>query len=127
MTNAYFGGKRTKAATIIYRTGDPVSITRADGTATTNQYGKVTDGDRQFITEGDEHARRIYAQEGDKPSDELVQGGRLDRDRPNIAFKYDTEAQEGDRIEFPDGKTYVLDERMNRDAYVMFRSTLLTE
>lgn len=127
MTTSPFGGKRTHVAAIIYRIGKEVSITRPDQTATENQYGKVSDGDRTYSQVTTEHARRIYAQEGNEPQQQIVSGGRLSQETPRIAFKNDTQAQEGDRVTFPGGNTYELDEQVPKDTHIEYRATKLQE
>lgn len=127
MNGALFGAKRTEAAAIIYRVGSPVSVLRAEQTATENRYGKVNDTDRTFSEVGNEHARRLYESSGNEPQQQLVTGGRLSQESPRIAFKHDTIAEEGDRVRFPSGTEYVLDERVPRDTHVEYRSTMIQE
>lgn len=125
--NVLLGGSKTKVSAIIYRVGREVTVYTPDETATENQYGKVSDGDRSFSEKGTEHARRIYENQNDEASQQLVQGGRLNEDTPRIAFRHDTVAEEGDRVEFPDGTTYDLDRDMPKDTHMEFRSTMIQE
>lgn len=125
MTTSPFSGKRTHVAAIIYRTGNEVTIKRDDGTASENRYGKVSDNDRTFSTVDTEYARRLYNSRGNRDSQQIVEGGRLDEDTPRIAFKHDTAAQENDHVTFPSGQTYSLDKKSQRDTHTEFRATLL--
>lgn len=127
MTTSPFGGKRTHVAAILYRVGKEVDIARPDNVATENRYGKLSDQDRSYSDVDTEYARRMYNSGGQRDSQQLVQGGRLDQDTPRIAFMYDTVAQEGDRATFPSGQTYSLDKRIDRDTHVEFRATLIQE
>lgn len=127
MNGALFGAKRTEAAAVIYRVGSEVQILRADQQATENRYGKVSDTDRTFSQVATEHARRMYESRGDEPQQQLVTGGRLDQETPIVAFKHDTEAEEGDRVEFPDGTQYSLDRRVPKDTHVEYRTTMIQE
>ena len=126
MTGPLLGGNRTTIATIIYRTGNEAAILRPDGSATENRYGKTSDGDRTYSAQGTEKFRRIYPYERERGSQQQVSGGRLDDEDPQIIAHYDTIAQEGDRLRFPDGQEYNLDSRASRDTHVKFQTTLVT-
>lgn len=121
-----FSAKSRLGALMIHRSGEPVSLYRPDGTATKNKYGKVTDTDRDYEHVGDDTATRVYEGRDSEPGYGEVTGGRVDTDSPRIALPQSTIAEEGDRVEFPNGHRYELDERIPMHAYVLFRSTLIT-
>lgn len=120
------------------RTGETVTIYRADGTATENKYGKIEDGDRTFSKVTSEVGRLTYESMEERPTESRVQGGRVNTESPIILFRDDTQAREDDRVVFDgfgdgsfgsdvfgDARTYTLDERVPRDNYVAFKATLV--
>lgn len=111
---------------LLKRSGNVVSVYRADGTASETKYHKTSDTDKTYSKIGEELGFRSYANDNAEPGYGEVTGGRVDTDSPRIALMAETDAQEGDRIEFPDGKRYALDELIDRKAYSLFRSTLIT-
>lgn len=125
--NTLFSAKRTEVAAILHRIGSEATIRRYDENAAVNQYGKVSDTDRTFSDLTTEYARRVYNSNTDRDSQQLVQGGRLDEDTPRIALTYDTQAQEDDRVVFPDGQEYALDKKVPRDTHTEFRATLIQD
>lgn len=125
MANQLFGGKRTHVSDIIYSVGEPVDILQPDNTATENRYGKVSDTDRSFSKVDEEHARRIYETDNDEQSQQIVEGGRLDEDTPQIAMMHDTVADTGYHLRFPDGSEYELDREVPKDTHTQFRATLI--
>jgi len=126
MTGPLLGGNRTTVSAIIYRTGNEATIRRPDGNATENRYGKVTDTDVTYSAQATERFRRIYQTESEPGSEQFVAGGRVSDEEPGIAARYNTVAQEGDRLLFEDGNEYTLDSRVDRDTHVEFRTTLVT-
>lgn len=117
--------KERLARVMIYRTGHDVEIMRADGTATENKYGKVSDTDVSYTKVADETARRMYNRRDREPSEGGVDGGRINTDSPRIAMFKDTAAQEDDRLVFETGEEYVLDEAIERDTHTEFRVSLI--
>lgn len=123
------GGASRRFRVALSRIGEPVTIEESDEPAT-NDYGKVEDTDRSWseVEPGQKHvAHRIYQGDRDRPNEVQVFGGRVDVDAPLIAFAADTVATEGNRITFPDGQSYELDDQVPYRAYTAFRSTLLTD
>lgn len=123
------GGASRRFRVALHRIGEPVTIEESDDPAT-NDYGKVEDEDRTWseVEPNQKHvAHRIYQGPNDRPNEVQVFGGRVDTDAPLIAFAAGSAAEEGDRITFPDGQTYSLDDKVPYRAYTAFRTTLLTD
>lgn len=119
-------GKARLGHVVIARMGDEATISRADGTAPENQYGKIEDDDRTFSDVATEEVFRGYTSSADFPDEANAAGGRLNSDDPRLAFKKDTAAQEDDRVTFSDtGRTYVLKEEIPRPTHTLFRATLV--
>lgn len=126
--NMLFPGKQRLATVMLHRVGTDVEIKRADGTATENKYGKVSDTDVSWSTVANEVAYRLYKYKDDFPNESRALGGRVNTDNPFIAFPRDTDAQEDDRVVFADdNKEYVLDELHARQTHYEFQSTLVTD
>lgn len=91
-----------------------------------DRYGKVNDTDKVFLDIGQGTAYRIYPSMEERASEASTLGGRIDTESPRIAFPRDTIAEEDDRVGFPDGRKFVLDERVPMETHYEFRATLVT-
>lgn len=125
MSGELFDGKQRLGRVILNRVGKQVDVLRADGSATENKYGKIEDDERSYDVVGQETARRIYANESDRPGEADVTGGRLDSENPRILFGSGADVTDDDRVRFPDNKVYVLDEEAPLDTHTSYRVTLV--
>lgn len=126
MANLFNASSRL-ARLLIQRSGHEVSVYRPDGTAPTNDYGKVNDIEQTLEHVSEEIALRVYEGGDNEPGYGEVTGGRVDTDSPRIAMMKTTNALEGDHVLFDDQREYVLDEPYDRDTHVIFRATLVSE
>lgn len=126
MTDILFPGKARLAHLMFRRTGSPVEIHRADGNATENKYGKISDVDQTYSKVADEYAKRMYGSYGERSREGSVEGGRVSEENARVAMMRDTEAQVDDHVIFPDGSEYALDARVPRETHYEFKTTLVT-
>lgn len=127
MTDPLLASNRSNLKMRIYRRGAECDILRADGTATENRYGKVSDTDQTYSVETQEYFHRIYEEASMRESESQVQGGRINEDDARLASFYNTVAEEGDRVEFPDGTKFALDRRMDFDTHTEWQVTIIQE
>lgn len=126
MSGMLFPAKQRLATVMLHRVGQDVKIKRPTGSAGTNDYGKVEDGDRNYETIDHTVAYRMFRSGSEGPRESRVSGGRVDVDNPRIAAPRDTRIQEDDRVVFTDtGRTYHADEMIPRETHYEFRSTLV--
>lgn len=107
--------KRAKIA--IRHIGWEIAIKRKHNTAPVNDFGKRDNEDEIWETVGEEYAYRAYGSQNEEPNRRRTTGGRVRMDDPNVLLEVDTAAQEGDRLEFPDGETYEIDRIFERGAH----------
>lgn len=113
---------------MLKRVGVEGDITRPDGTATENRYGKIEDGDRTWADVATERVYPTYGGDNDLPSEARTTGGRINRESPTLAFATDTAAQEDDRVTMSDtGRTYVLIEKIPHELYTAYRANLVND
>lgn len=91
-----------------------------------NKYGRQSDTDVTYTKEAVAPAYRVYDSGNDRANEASVLGGNVDIDSPVIAFPLDISASEGWKLQFPDGKEYVLDEQVADRTHHEFRATLVT-
>lgn len=114
---------RLHAKVIIQRVGDNIDIQRPDGTEPLNKYHKKDDTDRAYtLQSSDEYA--YVMQETERA--ESVEGGRVEEHLPEIALYHDTIVTSGDRLDFPDGRSFHITNTRDLDAYVIGLGTLDT-
>lgn len=123
-----FEGKARLASVVLHRVGVEATISKPDGTASTNKYGKTEDGDRNYTDIATETVHRIFTSDSDRSDEARVAGGRIDVENPRLAFQQNTAAEEDYRVTFSDtDRTYVLDELIPMKTHTEFRATLLNE
>lgn len=123
--NALIKASRLRSKMSIKHTGEEVSVERPDGTATTNKFGKVDDGDVTWTSVGDEFAYRARAASDEEPGRSRATGGRVRTDSPNILLPEDSVVQEGDRLTFDDGEQYIIDRLWTTGAHEETATTRL--
>lgn len=106
---------RRMALVALKRLGSEITIMRPDGSETANQLGKKDDTDVTYTEVSQDENAAFYEEDIERPT---AAGGRTRQHRPMIALAWNTDAQEGDRIDFTEaGVSYHIENLVDRGMF----------